>query len=306
MPRYWVIAPYDSQKTEIFENAWSYDLKHNTIAVGWRELPDASKLDKAELEAKFKEIFPQVTNKGNITRDVNTIWNFLHEISIGDYILARKGTKKLIGHGIVKGTPYYDVSAGKDRVGNLTENYYPYLIPVEWEQKDISYSDIVFSFYTMYEIDEEKYKELIPEPTPTEQLPEFVMEKYFEEFIIKNFDKIFKGRLTLYNDQEESKAQQRIMLDDENKQIGRLDLLAKDSSGNFVVIELKKGKESDQVIGQLLRYMGWVKEKLCIDTQDVRGLIICKKIDSKLKYSLIPVADKISVKEYTMDFKLVD
>jgi restriction system protein len=132
------------------------------------------------------------------------------------------------------------------------------------------------------------------------------MEKYFEEFIIKNFATIFKGRLTLYNDHEESKAQQRIMLDDENKQIGRLDLLAKDASGNFVVIELKKGKESDQVIGQLLRYMGWVKEKLCIDTQDVSGLVICKKIDSKLKYALIPVSNRISVKEYTMDFKLID
>ncbi len=32
---------------------------------------------------------------------------------------------------------------------------------------------------------------------------------------------------------------------------------------SFVVIELKKGRPSDQVIGQVLRYMGWVKKNLC-------------------------------------------
>lgn len=307
MPRYWVIAPYDSQKPDIFENAWSYDLKHNTIAVGWRELPDASELDKAELESKFKETFPHVTNKGNITRDVNTIWNFLHEISIGDIILARKGTKKLIGHGIVKGTPYYSVEAGRERVGNLTENYYPYLIPVEWEQKEISYPNIVFSFYTMYEIGEDKYKELIPKSdTPIEQSPEFVLEKYLEEFIISNFDKIFKSRLVLYRDPEGSFGQQ-FIIDSEGKQIGRIDILAKDvESGNFVVIELKKGRESDQVIGQLLRYMGWVKENLCENNQNVTGYVICKDIDERLRLAVSMVADMIKIKRYKVDFELMD
>ena len=38
MPRYWVIAPCDSKKVELFETAWAYDLRHGTIAVGWTEL----------------------------------------------------------------------------------------------------------------------------------------------------------------------------------------------------------------------------------------------------------------------------
>jgi hypothetical protein len=307
MLRYWIIAPYDSQKPDIFENAWSYDLKHNTIAVGWKELPDASKFDKNKLEEKFKETFPHVTNKGNITRDVNTIWNFLHEISIGDIILARKGTKKLIGKGIVKGTPFYDVTAGRERVGNLTENYYPYLIPVEWEQKDISYPDIVFSFYTMYEIGEDKYRELLPPPEATiQQSPEFVLEKYLEEFIISNFDKIFKNHLGLYKDTEGNIGQQ-FIIDSEGKQIGRIDILAKDTqSGNFVVIELKKGRESDQVIGQLLRYMGWIKENLCEPNQEVKGYVVCKDIDERLRLAISIVADKIKIKRYKIDFQLID
>jgi hypothetical protein len=47
--------------------------------------------------------------------------------------------------------------------------------------------------------------------------------------------------------------------------IGNIDLLAIDKKNKeFVVIELKKGRSSDAVIGQILRYMGWVKDKLAL------------------------------------------
>jgi Holliday junction resolvase-like predicted endonuclease len=42
---------------------------------------------------------------------------------------------------------------------------------------------------------------------------------------------------------------------------GRLDLLCKDINGNHVVIELKPTQGTDQVVGQILRYMGWLKEE---------------------------------------------
>ena len=145
--RYWVIAPYDSKKPETFQRAWSYDLAHGTIAVGWKELVDIGQLTKDEITLRYTETYPHITNKGSITRDVNTLWNFLHEISVGDAIIARKGTKKALGRGVVKGAPFYDVTAGKDRVGDPTEYYYPYLIPVEWEVSEITYPNIVFSLF---------------------------------------------------------------------------------------------------------------------------------------------------------------
>jgi hypothetical protein len=48
-----------------------------------------------------------------------------------------------------------------------------------------------------------------------------------------------------------------------------------------VVIELKKGRPSDQVVGQVLRYMGWVKKHLCTNGQAVKGLVICRDHDPK-------------------------
>lgn len=59
------------------------------------------------------------------------------------------------------------------------------------------------------------------------------------------------------------------------------------------------------MVGQVLRYMGWVKENLAKEKDNVKGLIICKEADEKLSYSLkaIPNCD-IAVKRYRIDFQL--
>lgn len=62
-----------------------------------------------------------------------------------------------------------------------------------------------------------------------------------------------------------------------------IDILAVErESGSFIVIELKKGRPSDQVVGQILRYMGWVKKNLCKDGQGIKGVVICRDPDPKL------------------------
>jgi hypothetical protein len=45
--------------------------------------------------------------------------------------------------------------------------------------------------------------------------------------------------------------------------VGRIDILAVDACGAFFVIELKRNRSSDETMGQLLRYMGWVKTYSC-------------------------------------------
>ncbi len=120
------------------------------------------------------------------------------------------------------------------------------------------------------------------EEVPEEGNVEFVMEKYLEDFIVTNFNNIkFDTKLKLYQD-EESTGRQYLT------PVGSIDLLAIDEkSKEFVVIELKKGKSSDVVVGQLLRYMGWVSEKLASPNgYKVRGIIIAKEKDEKLEYAL--------------------
>lgn len=70
--------------------------------------------------------------------------------------------------------------------------------------------------------------------------------------------------------------------------IGELDMLAKNKSGNkWLVIELKKGPGSDKTIGQILRYMGWVKEKKAGEKDSVEGLIICGEYHLAMDYALM-------------------
>jgi hypothetical protein len=300
MTRYWVIAPYDSTKTEAFDKAWEYDLKNGTIAVGWDEMGDVSGMSKAELAQKYRQVYGE---SRNLTRDCNTLWRFYHEIAPGDVIVARRGTKRVVGIGSVAAPAFHDEQKGKERVGHLADlYYYPNFITVNWEAKQIEFDHIVFSRYTMYEIPEEGYRELTGAPPPDESQVEFVLEKYLEDFIVTNFNAIFPGQLELCVD-----GQQYQMVGDDLRELGRIDILAREpATGCYVVIELKKGRESDVVVGQTLRYMGWVQENLCQEGEGVKGLIVCKDQDERLRYALKALPGSINVKFYTVSFQVSD
>ena len=53
----------------------------------------------------------------------------------------------------------------------------------------------------------------------------------------------------------------------------------------MVVVELKRGKSSDRVVGQILRYMGWVREQLAND-RGVSGIIITHEYDDQVRYAI--------------------
>ena len=78
---------------------------------------------------------------------------------------------------------------------------------------------------------------------------------------------------------------------------GRLDLFCRDARGNYVVVELKKTQGTDQVVGQVLRYMGWAQE--AYPENNVRGIIIVGKKDDALRYAL-KAAPGIEAKEFKL------
>lgn len=84
---------------------------------------------------------------------------------------------------------------------------------------------------------------------------------------------------------------------------GRCDLLCEGGRGELVVVEIKRGNQTgDEVIGQCLRYIGFVKECLAAKGQRVRGLIVTGGFDPTLTWALrgLPDKDLIGVRVFRL------
>jgi len=138
---------------------------------------------------------------------------------------------------------------------------------------------------------EEKHGE---ELSATEIVPS--MERLLEDFLEKNLEHIEKG-LELYHDENGVPGRQY------PTDIGTIDLLCIDKDKKFVVIEIKKEKGTDRAVGQITRYMGWVKQNL-VKNEDVRGIIIVHEVDERLEYSA-SVLTNVEIKYYKIDLKFV-
>ena len=67
---------------------------------------------------------------------------------------------------------------------------------------------------------------------------------------------------------------------------GTIDLLCKDRSDHKVIVELKKGRETDKVVGQTLRYLGWISKN---QDPNARAIIILNEPDEKLDFAVYPL-----------------
>ena len=86
---------------------------------------------------------------------------------------------------------------------------------------------------------------------------------------------------------------------------GPLDILAisKDKK-RLLVVELKKGRASDAVVGQTLRYMSFVQEMLAEKDQAVHGIIIALEDDQKIHRALAMVSN-VKFCRYQVNFRLI-
>lgn len=296
------MAPVGSKPPELFDMVWQFDLAQNLISIGWKDLGDVTAMTRDELAEAVATTYddkPSQT-KGLYT---NMLWAFYHEMRPGDFVVARRGRKTLAGVGKITGPAVY-------APGRNSHVEHSGFLDVAWqaEPRNKAFPSIVFPMHTLAEFSEEQFRSVVegsgppivpPETEPEVEDPsEFVLEKYLEDFIVSNFETIFKGRLRVFEDSEGNDGQQYAT------DIGSIDILAiEEKAKTFVVIELKKGRPSDRVVGQVLRYMGWVKRNLCANGQNVKGLVICREHDQKLTYAL-EMTNNIDVRYYSMSFKL--
>ena len=111
----------------------------------------------------------------------------------------------------------------------------------------------------------------------------FGLERYLQEFLRDNWESIPEFQNWKLYEQDGDI----VGVEFNTNEVGRIDLLAHHrTEPQWLVIELKRHQSSDQTIGQVLRYMGWVDKNLKSDGEKVEGLIISREIDVNIQYAL--------------------
>lgn len=139
MPRYWVIAPYSSEHA-LFDRVWEFDHQENLISIGWFALHDASQLSRQALELAMDDAYAS-KSRGTRTLYSNIVWNFFHEIQVGDVVLARKGTRTLLAIGDVTDAGTYQPNRNPSLAENDPEVAHSNFLGVRWRR---SPSNFVF------------------------------------------------------------------------------------------------------------------------------------------------------------------
>lgn len=127
----------------------------------------------------------------------------------------------------------------------------------------------------------------------------FALEKHLEDFLVQNWAQTeFGKRFDIFSDDGELVGQQYM------SDTGPIDILAvsKDKK-EILVVELKRGRASDVVVGQIQRYMGYVQSEVASAGQVVRGAIVALEDDLRIRRAL-SVAENIEFYTYKVSFSL--
>ena len=129
----------------------------------------------------------------------------------------------------------------------------------------------------------------------------FALERQLEEFLLENWDQTpLASEWAIYGTSEDPEAGNQFPTD-----VGPVDILAVHKrEPRFLVIELKRNQSTDQTVGQVLRYMGWLEKHLGKETgKTVDGLIIAHRVDKGAAYAL-SLLPHVSMMTYEMEFRL--
>jgi restriction system protein len=305
MTRYFRVSLGEQGKDseQAFNEGW--------IGTGWLKDVDLTK-QLPDTHAQFRKVFnPIILDSGEVSTSIaaglacGMTFTVARFMKIGDIVLSGKPN-------------------GDYQVGKIAGDYYyakdqrlPHRRPVEWFPYSIKKSYLSPQLRKSFSIgtvqwfdykDEEKQlafdEELnrltsgvFPDGNSQEGFEDqiqFQAEMELEDFLEQHWSK------TSFAYDYDFVARQ-MSLDD----AGRLDILAKSKDGTeYLIIELKLGRASDKVVGQLQAYMGYfLTSGYCSNGERVRGVIVGSSEDPKIRHAL-KVTNNIEFYVYEMQFNL--
>ena len=233
-------------------------------------------------------------------------WTVAKGLKVGDVVISPDGT-------------------GRYHVGEITGDYVfadtailPHRRPVRWLSTLINRADMSEALQrstgsigtccdiTGYAAELEqliggrRQPDLVSTNPDVEDVASFALEKHLEDFLVANWAQTELGKVyDIFSVDGESVGQQY------PSDTGPIDILAVRKDGTeLLVVELKKGRASDVVVGQIQRYMGFVLDELAEPHQSVKGIIIALEDDLRIRRAL-RVAHNIEFLRYQVTFSLI-
>lgn len=141
--------------------------------------------------------------------------------------------------------------------------------------------------------------QILKNNTDNEDPSVFALEEHLQSFLVRNWDNTLLGKE--YEIFMEDGQPIGVEYQTDN---GYIDILAisKDKM-ELLVIELKRGRASDRVVGQILNYMGYISAEVSESYQAVRGCIIALEDDQRIRNAL-RVVEGVDFYKYDLNFNL--
>lgn len=277
------------------------------VGTGWLHDVDLTNRFPENWQDFNKEFIPILMESGESTNKIGAglaagmTWTVGKGLNQGDIVLSSNGV-------------------GQFYVGKISSDYYyapdevlPHRRNVVWYPELIARADMseelarsIGGYGTVQRINhgEEieqlihgQVREIVVADENVENPVSFVLEKHLEDFLVSNWSSTELGKkYKIYTEDGEMVGQQY------PTDTGPIDILAESLDGKeLLVVELKRGRVSDVVVGQILRYMSFVSE--LDDTKTVRGIIIGTDDDRRFKRAL-SMTNNIEFYKYEVNFKL--
>ncbi len=263
------------------------------------QLPEDRKDFRRVFVPIMREMFPNKTKIG-VGLSCGSLYTIAKGLRHGDTVLCPDG-------------------AGSYHVGEVVGNYsyqpgeiLPHRRTIIWNDELVERADMstalknsTGSMGTVAEISQfaDEIESLVSGKNspigPVDDSTVFVLEKHLEDFLVQNWCQTELGKRYDLVEVDGKVVGQQYPTD-----TGPIDILAVSKDGKeLLVVELKKGKASDKVVGQVQRYMGCVLEDLAEPGQDVRGVIIALEDDLRIRRAL-SVTRNIDFYRYEVSFDL--
>ena len=284
------------------ENFFDLVEERSLVGIGWHNVDDLRDLNFDAIRAKVHKFYPD-----SDPRVTGMLHNFAKQIQIGDIVLTAKPHEQMVLIGQVTGE--YEFNSAPDH--NLPSHTHR----VEWLRTDISYEEYRDAFTAVgkkpawgqltvwnanqyadeitqllggiAEADDDD-PTLFDDGSDADTRLRFGLERDLQDALQANLDQLEPGLKLLGTEQRVA--------------AGRLDIVAIDSEGSIVVIELKAGTAQPESMTQLLAYMGTVDNP---ENRPVRGFLVAHDFHRRLRHAAKAVSN-IALRSYSFTFSFSD